>query len=555
MRIQKQPPQEQQQRSPSLSELELFTARSGMLSARLNRPGGLHHLHSAVKPEEEAGYWGDTEFWGDLIVFLGTGLGYHVGSLLKNVPPGSRLLLVDFYPQLIEHCRTNIFGGLPQPIAAISSSTTDWRAAAAQASGGAQSIQIVKHAASYQANKGFYDAVLNALCFKRIPKSAGGPALLFYGSFFLEEELRRALSRSAQGLSLFNYNECGAGAAAFESALSRHIQRERPQFILSVNMKGFDSTGIVADISARFGVPVIVWFVDDPHPIVLPQKPFVKNHMIALCWERSYLPWLLRQGFGAARYLPLAADPTLFSPGAERGLLAEIGFVGSAMGGAFLEELAGRFLWRKELEPLVRAAAEALCADKTLPPGRLVQQTCRRLGVALPFSDDKNITWLCSFIMHTASMLQRKELVGACMPLGIATFGDPAGWRALLGDSLRTHPDVDYRSGLSHVYRSIGINVNITSRQMPRAVNQRAFDIPLCGGFVLNDRQTDLEELFAPDEIAVYDSKETLIDKLKYFHEHAAERNALTQKARARILAEHTYDHRIAALKKFLPEA
>ena len=69
----------------------------------------------------------------------------------------------------------------------------------------------------------------------------------------------------------------------------------------------------------------------------------------------------------------------------------------------------------------------------------------------------------------------------------------------LPGRRIKTHPDVDYRSEIAQWYRRIKINLNITSCQMPTALNQRVFDVPACGGFILNDNQTDLKELFSPD--------------------------------------------------------
>jgi spore maturation protein CgeB len=116
-----------------------------------------------------------------------------------------------------------------------------------------------------------------------------------------------------------------------------------------------------------------------------------------------------------------------------------------------------------------------------------------------------------------------------------------------------TWPDIDYRGGIADIYRSIAVNINITSCQMPTAVNQRVFDIPLCNGFVINDTQSDLDELFAPDEIVVYKSKEELISKIAFYRARETERRAVTQKTRARILSEHTYAHRVDAIGKILP--
>jgi spore maturation protein CgeB len=151
-------------------------------------------------------------------------------------------------------------------------------------------------------------------------------------------------------------------------------------------------------------------------------------------------------------------------------------------------------------------------------------------------------------------MLLRKERIGACIPLGLHTFGDPEGWNDLFGAERgpTAHPDADYRSELAAIYRSIAINLNITSCQMPTAVNQRVFDIPLCGGFVLSDRQSDCDELFAPGEAALYSSKEELIDKIAFFRVNEDERRRISARARARILSCHTYSHRLETIESLI---
>ena len=92
------------------------------------------------------------------------------------------------------------------------------------------------------------------------------------------------------------------------------------------------------------------------------------------------------------------------------------------------------------------------------------------------------------------------------------------------------------------------MNLNITSAQMPSAVNQRVFDVPLVGGFVLTDAQSDLQELFEPTELATFHSAEELVDKARYYLHHAQERLRISQAARAKILQRHTYVHRLQTM-------
>jgi spore maturation protein CgeB len=142
-------------------------------------------------------------------------------------------------------------------------------------------------------------------------------------------------------------------------------------------------------------------------------------------------------------------------------------------------------------------------------------------------------------------MKKRKTIIAGLLSLGIETFGDPDGWKELFGNTIITHPNIDYRRQLASVYQSIAINLNITSCQMPTAVNQRVFDVPMAGGFVISDKQKDMDELFKPGEIAVYESVEDLQEKVRFYLDHETRRRAITERAQKRILGEHTYAHRI----------
>jgi spore maturation protein CgeB len=402
----------------------------------------------------------------------------------------------------------------------------------------------------------FYTAALDLLFSKRPASPSSTPAvrdraILFHGNFFLEEELYNAMNRCSVEPILFAYNN-NRSMAVYEDELQRLIQCNRPSFLLSVNMKGFDANGALEDMTARMGVPVVVWFVDDPRPILMHRLSFVKNNMLAACWEKTYLPYLRESGFSKAVYLPLATDPQLFSPNAEAPR-TKLGFVGSAMVDYYSGNIIEKFLWSDRLSALADQVSDRILADPFIPVEKEIHACSKALNLSLPFSDTRNLTWLQTLCIHRASMKKRKSIVGGLFNEGIETFGDPRGWKSLLGDSVRTHPNIDYRSGLARTYRDICLNINITSCQMPSAINQRTFDIPCCGGFVASDNQKDLHELFDVDREAVaYEHILDLKDKLRYFWSHEAKRRQIIKAARARIISEHTYVHRIGSIAGLL---
>lgn len=537
--------------------LQIFTASSGKPSARiLLNDDTTRHLHSTVKPESEADYFKDLKFWGNIIVFAGIGLGYHLGKKIKDIPSSALLILIDYYDKLIDHNLNTSFANLSNNTFPISSSNFEsnkTELVKLLKTIPSPLAQMVKHPASYNIHKDFYEEVTSFIYSSFVQyqtkKTTHRKALLLHGNFFLQEECRRAFQEiNKEDPFLLKYDALPSGIE-YESQLHRSIQKEKPDFILSINMKGFDGNGTLADSALRFDIPIVIWFVDDPHPILLQQSKFINKNMIALCWEKAYIPYLKKSGFEKVVYLPLAADPTLFSHKAPTSPKVQLGFAGTSMGGAFLADIKSKFLWSDSLIPIVEKASEALLVNHDEKISKIIHTISNELSFTLPFTDERNFTWLCSCVIHTASMKKRKEIISSLIPAGVELYGDPEGWKELLGNNSITHPDLDYNTQLCDAYRNIETNLNITSCQMPTAVNQRVFDIPMSGSFVLSDYQQDLGELFEIGKEAVcYKSMDELKELINYYRKNSTNREQVTKAAQKRIKNEHTYAHRIKAI-------
>jgi spore maturation protein CgeB len=87
----------------------------------------------------------------------------------------------------------------------------------------------------------------------------------------------------------------------------------------------------------------------------------------------------------------------------------------------------------------------------------------------------------------------------------------------------------------------------------PPQIKGRNFEVPGCGGFLLTERVPHLERYFELDrEVAVFDGVDDLLDKVGYWLAHEQERQRVADAGYRRVLAEHTYDHRFAAIFKEL---
>jgi len=246
-------------------------------------------------------------------------------------------------------------------------------------------------------------------------------------------------------------------------------------------------------------------------------------------------------------YLPLAVDPTVFNAEPAASADGPPAFVGNSMieAAQWERECVNR---DAELEEGIRQALDA---------GRVTRENFGKgLDALLDASlletlDDeaRRHAELVLFAEGTARL--RHGLVRLLEPEGLEVYGD-AGWRTVTSAS---KGPVNYTEELPTVYRDCAINLNTTSVQMPTAVNQRVFDCPAAGGFLLTDAQADLNELFDVDhEVACYSSPDECLELFRAYRKDPEARRAIAARARQRILNEHTYARRLERIAAIVKE-
>jgi spore maturation protein CgeB len=107
---------------------------------------------------------------------------------------------------------------------------------------------------------------------------------------------------------------------------------------------------------------------------------------------------------------------------------------------------------------------------------------------------------------------------------------------------------LDYYRELAEFYRTTAVNLNVTSAQMKTGLNQRVFDAPAAGGFLLTDSRAQLAKLFAPDEFVAYDGPAEAKALTAEWLKRPQERQKIVERAQARILGEHVYARRLETI-------
>lgn len=373
--------------------------------------------------------------------------------------------------------------------------------------------------------------------------------LLLTSTYFLMGELEAACTRLGYAVSFMQLPSQEVGSQEFVESILAEILAFRPDFVLTINHLGVDKEGVLTELLVRLELPLASWFVDNPHLILYVYENLASDWVTIFTWDADNIDSLKVQGFPHVHYLPLATDPQRFAFAPQTRQVRDVAFVGNSMlykVQAKLDRYDFPQVLTRDLLELGSAfmVSGSLSVAGFLEEERPVHAAAFR---ALPDVDTRLayetlVTW-------QATLLYRLERVKELLSFTPLVVGDP-GWHQLLPrKGWNYHPELNYYADLPIFYPSTRVNFNCTSQQMKGAVNQRVFDVPVCGGFLLTDHRRQMEDLFEPGrEIVCYEDPGEIPELVRYYLPRDGMRSMVVAAARKRILAEHTYDLRLASL-------
>jgi spore maturation protein CgeB len=382
------------------------------------------------------------------------------------------------------------------------------------------------------------------------------PRVLFFDSdYFLCREILAALDHLGVAHRPLRLKDRETGSNEFIEGLLKAVVDFRPDLVLTVNHFGLDREGKLAGLLDELGLPLASWFVDNPHLILFDYDHPGADNTAIFTFDAGNLDAMRDRGFKHVHYLPLATDPQRFRPDAgpaPEEWDADISFVGSSMAGPVQKSLALSGLPAPLLREYEGVAGAFGRSGETSVARFLASERPDWLEAMITLTREQRLA-AESLLTWEATRQYRQACVRAILPFSPLVVGDD-GWTPLLGGSnARLLPNLDYYADLPRFYPRSGINFNCTSRQMKGAVNQRVFDVPACGGFLLTDHREQMEDLFDLDrEAAVYRSVEEIPGLVERFAADPAARTAISRAAARRIRAEHTYEIRLNRLLEIM---
>jgi len=381
--------------------------------------------------------------------------------------------------------------------------------------------------------------------------------LLVTSRFFLLGEIMTAFDRLGVAYRYLDTGGDELDKDAYVAAIDMAVRELRPDFVLTVNHLGVDHEGILTGMLSAHDIPLASWFVDNPYlALALYARPDARRTVL-FTWDADNLEPLRRDGFEHVFYLPLATDERRFTPRPKAPVnhpwRSRVSFVGNSM----------VIKTRKRLEyarpsPLLLAALPRLAQGFGAHPEWSVRAYLSAHHPELNGefaalgTPQRQLAYETAVIWESTRQY-RRACLDQLMEFNPAIVGDE-GWLETFPEQAaagrwRRIPELAYYDELPLFYPLSAVNFNCTSLQMKGAVNQRVFDVPACGAFLLTDHRVQMEQLFEPGrEMAVYNAPEEIPDMVRYYLAHPQARREVAQAARARVLADHTYTRRMGQL-------
>lgn len=319
----------------------------------------------------------------------------------------------------------------------------------------------------------------------------------------------------------------------------------------------FNYFPVVAIACKACKVPYVSWTYDSPF-IQLYSKTLAFETNFVFVFDSNTVRELHAMGYNNVQYLPMAAAQDYYANLLKQGYnkkkyQSDVAFVGSL----YNEDFHNPFRKMKEISGYYKGMIDGLLqAQKNIygynflqeilaERQDLVEKIYELCPVTVLGDGLETIEWVYAnyYLSRQVTALDRCELLEKMAKQFQTCIYSPE--KSNIPDA-RNKSKVDYYMEAPFVYNNSKVNLNITLRSIQTGIPLRAFDIMGCGGLLLSNYQEDFLEYFEPDiDFVMYGSHEEALDKASYYIENETERDKIIQNSRNKIIAEHTYLHRV----------
>lgn len=550
--------------------IKLVKSKSGLPVIKVKGESGKWlTLHSMIDPEKESRIMADNiDLSNEMIpVILGLGMGYHLFEILsrKNV---STVIVVEKNEEIYEAFISEYADDkrlAEKQLIFVTDENNDEainKISKIQIENGFKPFKIIEHSPSIRAFPGFY------LEFKSRIESMGKidigskmnyskfkdekvKILILHSKYYLLPEMINSIKTLGHEHKVVMVRGArdGLGTQDVLENIISEIISFKPDFVLTVNHLGFDREGVLTGLFTDIELPYASWYIDSPVFILDAFKEQISPYLSLFLWDSDYIADLNKLGFENITHLPLATDTKIFNkiPASNnkfKNLKCDIGFVGSS-GEFIINECLDNLERKKDIVDLLdKVAHQFLISNERhlknvdLDLNKQEQILFNYLMLNKKSSFEPAVTW-------KATQSYRLSCVKETLKYGPHIHGDP-GWSNVLNGNSVILPELNYYNELPSFYNVCDVNFNTTSMQMKTGFNQRIFDVPACGAFILTDYRTQLEDHFEiGKELICYKDTGEISDLVYYYLKNDSAREKIVEKAFKRIERDHTYINRM----------
>ncbi len=328
-----------------------------------------------------------------------------------------------------------------------------------------------------------------------------------------------------------------------KARLREDLLSTQPEWILLINQSAGQLYEYLEckELQKPFHANKIVWYLDDPEFFI--DRPFEPNEYV-FSFDETYLNGIKKHKPVKFGFWPLAADMDAAGEYDDR-FACDISFVGGVI------DQSAR---REQLGPAMQEYVRAI-VDRKLQHR---EKTFNDLAVEHPIEPGKCIQiqpQVANYLYWEANSQYRIKLLETLLDFDLRIYGND-DWAIVLKNSPlleRFHGPVDPVSELPNAFASAKINLNIHSIQCRGSLNQRDFNAPVAGGFLLSDWVPAASRYFLAEQEAVYFSdSDDLVRQVGYYLDRPEERKQIIANGARCVKQKHTYSHRVTELVRMI---
>jgi len=323
---------------------------------------------------------------------------------------------------------------------------------------------------------------------------------------------------------------------ASKPLLCQHLLEKKPDWILLINQSAsqlYEYLEIPDDLRPH-DAKKWIWYLDDPHFYI--DRLFESNEYV-FSFDDTYLDFIKQHNPHACGCLPLACD--INSTGTfDSRFSCDLSFVGGV-----IDQSKRRAQLPPQMQSYIDRLVELQLENR--------DKTFFQIAEENPIEPGKQINinaLVAHYLYWEANNLRRVKVLEELQEFDLRIYGNQ-DWEIMLKDSPLIncfYGPVDPINELPKVFASSKINLNIHSVQCRGSLNQRDFNAPVAGGFLLSDWVPAAGRFFDPGRESIFwSSVDDLKNKIAYYLKYPKERRRIIKQGRDRVLRDHTYPQRI----------